>query len=41
MDILNNSVVISQEGFGKYAFIDNIHKNYLKLMFENLQPNLF
>lgn len=41
MEILNNSRIITEEGFGEYAFIDNIHKKYLKLMLENLQPNLF
>lgn len=38
---LNNSLIITQEGFGKYGFIDNIHKKYLKLMLENLPSNLF
>lgn len=41
MEILNNLLIIIQEGFGKYVFIDNIYKKYLKLMFENFQLNLF
>lgn len=28
---LNNSLIITQEGFGKYSFIDNIHKKIFKI----------
>lgn len=31
MEILNNSLIITQEGSGKYAFIDTTHKKIFKI----------